>query len=170
MTGVRHTAGRCRPRGGCGAGGAASVAPSGPISGAGRRRTGAASVSVRSAVGASTRRLGRARRRRSARRSRCLAGRSIGVEGATWLGRAFVVTGAAAVVSPALALLAGGGVTVAALGSRRAARRRAADAVVGALPEVIDLFGVAVGAGLPVAAAIGTVAGRSPPPIAGATP
>jgi len=95
-----------------------------------------------------------------------LAGRSISAEGATWLGRAFVVTGAAAVVSPALALLAGGGVTVAAFGSRRAARRRADDAVVGALPEVIDLFGVAVGAGLPVASAIGTVAGRSPPPIA----
>jgi Flp pilus assembly protein TadB len=95
-----------------------------------------------------------------------LAGRSIGVEGATWLGRAFVVTGSAAVLSPTLALVAGAGVTVAALGSRRAARRRAADAVVEALPEVIDLFGVAVGAGLPVAAAIGTVAGRSPPPVA----
>jgi len=96
-----------------------------------------------------------------------LAGRSISAEGATWLGRAFIITGAAAVVSPALALLAAGGATVAAFASRRAAQKRAADAVVGALPEVIDLFGVAVGAGLPVTPAIGAVAGRSPPPIAG---
>jgi pilus assembly protein TadC len=35
---------------------------------------------------------------------------------------------------------------------------------VATLPEVVDLLTVAVGSGLPVAAAIGAVSGRSPPP------
>ena len=77
-----------------------------------------------------------------------------------------MVAGGAAAVSPVLGVLAAVGVAAAAVGSRRSARRRAHDAVLRALPEVIDLFGVAIAAGLPVPAAIGAVAGRSPPPIA----
>jgi pilus assembly protein TadC len=42
-------------------------------------------------------------------------------------------------------------------------RRHRVDAVA-SLPEVVDLLAVAVGSGLPVAAALGAVSGRSPPP------
>lgn len=94
-----------------------------------------------------------------------LAGRTVSLETAAWLGRGFVIGGIATVVSPVLGLLAVAGVVGAAVLSQRAVRRRRHDAVLSALPEVIDLFGVAIAAGLPVPGAIGAVSERSPPPI-----
>ena len=50
----------------------------------------------------------------------------------------------------------------------RGARRRADDTLAGSLPEVVDLFSVAVGAGLTVPLAVAAVGARAPGPIGAA--
>ena len=117
--------------------------------------------------------MGRSRRRHGRRLAgalgaaiRRVAGRSPDADAARRLGWVVLLGVPVAVLAPPAGLavaLAAWAVPV--MRARRQARRRAAE-VIGALPEVVDLFVVAVGAGLTVALAVRAVGERAPPPFA----
>lgn len=81
-------------------------------------------------------------------------------------GRSLAVAAVVLLVLPPVAPVAGAAVWVAPAVSRRRARRRHEAAVVRDLPEVVDLFLLAVGAGLTVPLAVEAVARRHTGPIA----
>ncbi len=88
------------------------------------------------------------------------------VESARRLGRAALAGAATLVLSPLAAPAVGAAVwALPALGERRR-RRRHRDELLRHLPEVADLFVLAVGAGLTVALAVAAVSRRAPGPLA----
>lgn len=76
------------------------------------------------------------------------------------VGRALGVALALGVVEPLLALVWISGVAVASVVRRRSERRRARQALVDELPEVVDLLALATSSGLSVPLAVGVVADR----------
>ena len=81
-------------------------------------------------------------------------------------GQALLASGAVSVlVSPVLAPVVLGGVWAASVLRHRSQRVRRERAVRGALPDAVDLFRLAVGAGLSVHQAVDAVAPRAPAPI-----
>lgn len=88
------------------------------------------------------------------------------VDDARRLGRAVLAGAATLVLSVPAALAVGGAVwALPALGERRQ-RRRCREELLRHLPEVCDLFVLAIGAGLTVPLAVAAVARRSPGPLA----
>ncbi|MGH9183314.1 MAG: type II secretion system F family protein, partial [Acidimicrobiales bacterium] len=94
------------------------------------------------------------------------AGRSAHPAAARRLGRAVLAAGAALPLSPAAAPAVGLVVWSLPLWTRRRARHSHDTAVRAQLPEVVDLFALAVGAGLTVPLAVAAVARRARAPLA----
>ena len=86
--------------------------------------------------------------------------------GARRLGTAVAVGVATAMVFPPAGLLAAVAVWAAPLARARRARGRATAALLTSLPDVVDLFVLAAGAGLTVPLAVGAVARRGTGPVA----